>query len=942
MKKKVIKSNWHDYLSGSLRAFKIKDFKLAEEYLEKAFSTAEMPEPYFYLLAGHINFSREKYEEAEKNWKKVLETDPGNAEAWNNLGVLYKRTGENEKALAAFQEAASIDPERADILFNLGNINKILGNTEKAVENYKKAIHINPGYIPAYNNLGTLLESTGKEKEAQEIFRQGLSSDKNSASLRYNLGLIYQKENKLDNALESFKSALKSKPGWTPCLNNLGIIQQELGKTEEAAETFKALLEIEPENVSALNNLGIVFSHLGKKEESKNLFKKALKKKPEYINAALNLHELYESSNELNEALEELNQQLNHHPSDPRIKLKIAKTLLKLNRFDEAEQSIENVLQRFPDNKEALKIKAELFLKTSRPEMAEKMLKDVSGDSEILKELAKVYLDSGNTGKAKNILRKITDLFPDDTESKRLYSSILGEENPQEAIKITEEILKKEGTNTQDLLSLADLYGKTGNKNQAIEKLDELISYLSSKGGAEDLDKLNSVLESYEETAKALEEEKNELFSNQINQLQKTINALFSGPEKSDGKSADLQEIISFEEIPVDMDDAVSLLDINSMEPVIQINEEEETILLEEKAEDFLDDEYLEIQEEDVFEYTPAPETGVNSSGKTSTPDRSSSQGPVPASAQSPPINIQLTTPPAPAAPQVIYQEIKPVEKVPDNIKESAEESLLYDFEENTEEEDSFYVPESDALAEEIEDNNEEGHLAPEADIIFDEKTAEQENPIEDLINENTEDTEEPENLELSEDDLFTEETDLPDESEELELLEEELLESDDFSDENTEPPEEELELSEDDLFTEETDLPDENKELELSENDLTEPDEEETEKIDREKLAKMFSYLTELTEEATGEERQVLIENSIPLKLAGLSAKLSGEPGFLETAQKYDRRKRERHNIIINEEKIRESLNVLKSLAEEYPMKTVKENLNLKLEKVISHVKKS
>ena len=66
--------------------------------------------------------------------------------------------------------------------------------------------------------------------------------------------------------------------------------------------------------------------------------------------------------------------------------------------------------------------------------------------------------------------------------------------------------------------------------------------------------------------------------------------------------------------IPLEEEDAVSLLDINAMEPVIRINEEEDTLFLEEDNED-LSDVYTEMIEDGIIpkdeeEDTP-PEAGT-------------------------------------------------------------------------------------------------------------------------------------------------------------------------------------------------------------------------------------------------------------------------------------------------------------------------------------------
>ena len=133
MKNAVDGTTWNDSLKSALRAFKLGDLNLAEQRLDRAFAAADGDIPYLHQLAGHIAHARGADAEAEKAWQRVHELDPENAEAWNNLGVLYRKRGENEKALAAFQEAASIARDRPDIHYNIGNLHKAAGRFEEAV-----------------------------------------------------------------------------------------------------------------------------------------------------------------------------------------------------------------------------------------------------------------------------------------------------------------------------------------------------------------------------------------------------------------------------------------------------------------------------------------------------------------------------------------------------------------------------------------------------------------------------------------------------------------------------------------------------------------------------------------------------------------------------------------------------------------------------------------
>lgn len=75
---------------------------------------------YFYL--GNVNYLTKEYNKAKFCYEKSLRTDPGKAEAYNNLGAALYHLSETEEALENFNKALALKKEYLEPQNNLKNI----------------------------------------------------------------------------------------------------------------------------------------------------------------------------------------------------------------------------------------------------------------------------------------------------------------------------------------------------------------------------------------------------------------------------------------------------------------------------------------------------------------------------------------------------------------------------------------------------------------------------------------------------------------------------------------------------------------------------------------------------------------------------------------------------------------------------------------------------
>ena len=238
---------------------------------------------------GAIFKSSGEYQKAKDCFQKAIEINPNHIESHNNLGVIFKELGENEKAKGCYEKAIEINPNYADAYYNLGIIFQGLREIQKAKDCYEKAIEINPNYANAHYNLGNTFKELGENQKAKECYEKAIELNPNYSSAHYNLGNLFKELREIQKAKDCYEKAIEINPNYTYAHNNLGTIFQELGENQKAKECFEKAIKLNPDHPSAHNNLGFLLKHKrllskieqAKKSQNRNTisFKKKIHKK---------------------------------------------------------------------------------------------------------------------------------------------------------------------------------------------------------------------------------------------------------------------------------------------------------------------------------------------------------------------------------------------------------------------------------------------------------------------------------------------------------------------------------------------------------------------------------------------------------------------------------------------------------------------------------------
>jgi len=120
-------------------------------------------------------FLREgKWQNAREVLEKWVILEPRKAEAYNNLGLSFRRLGIKEKAYEQYRKALAIDPDYPEALNNLGVLQLADGRMAEALVQFQRAVEVNPEFPEAHFHLALIDEAQGKQSSARRRYERFL------------------------------------------------------------------------------------------------------------------------------------------------------------------------------------------------------------------------------------------------------------------------------------------------------------------------------------------------------------------------------------------------------------------------------------------------------------------------------------------------------------------------------------------------------------------------------------------------------------------------------------------------------------------------------------------------------------------------------------------------------------------------------------------------
>lgn len=254
--------------------------EIYQRILEKEPGAAEA-----YYGLGRIATARKKTDAASEYYRKACELFPNYGAAHYALAIAYRDLGDREKAKEHFalnkKFQTTMPPLQDPLLDAITELNEgaiyhlkkgvglgAAGRIDEAIAEHERALEIDPKMVQAHLNLINYYGRIGRLDRAEEHYAAAMALNPNLAELHYDYAILKGLRGDLTQAAEAFKRALEINPSYPEAHNKYAYLLMTQGQLVEAEREYRLALENDPNLRAAHFNLARILIQQEKLEEA--------------------------------------------------------------------------------------------------------------------------------------------------------------------------------------------------------------------------------------------------------------------------------------------------------------------------------------------------------------------------------------------------------------------------------------------------------------------------------------------------------------------------------------------------------------------------------------------------------------------------------------------------------------------------------------------------
>ncbi|MFA5669591.1 MAG: tetratricopeptide repeat protein [Balneolaceae bacterium] len=297
--------------------------------------------PHLLRLKGDSEEILGAFDQAITTYKAFVEVEKS-PEAYERLGRVYLLTGDNEKALDNFEQAAKKNTKSAVAYYEIARLYLHTNRKNEAFEMSLWALKL------ALTNLNVLQESLVSSLQQQNNLLEmketdnmaGRFSENNFIAIEvFDFFTTHFEKEKVMPELHSLKNEYPQSGRLFYMISSYYI---ENGNKDEGVDLLKESVTLSPNLADAHVALGGYYSEQGQEQQANISYERALSADPENATAYRKIIELHREKGTLDQLCDRWITQLRVKPNQPILKEFLIEALHKAGRFEEASEIIQS------------------------------------------------------------------------------------------------------------------------------------------------------------------------------------------------------------------------------------------------------------------------------------------------------------------------------------------------------------------------------------------------------------------------------------------------------------------------------------------------------------------------------------------------------------------------------------------------------------------------
>ena len=317
------------------------------------------------LITGHICTAIERFDDAINFYDKVLNLEPKNLDAHQNMEALKKRQISmlNQKAMdeekpdddteinqaepqATIDEAPVVQDGVVEELINKADLLFQQERIDQAVDTMLKAIAVNPSDGRTYVELAGQLVNHGHHENAFEVLAEMPAKQPVAVAMQKMLVEGYAEEGMGNNAAakKCCDGVLAREPENAKAVNLKGILNYRNGDKATAEQQFKRAIELDSEYGEPHTNLGALVWETSEPKMALEHYERGFSISPTEIDVANAYHEAVSATGEYKRAEKVARSAFKKYPQCRKVLYLLVDTLIRQEKNEKALNELENAL----------------------------------------------------------------------------------------------------------------------------------------------------------------------------------------------------------------------------------------------------------------------------------------------------------------------------------------------------------------------------------------------------------------------------------------------------------------------------------------------------------------------------------------------------------------------------------------------------------------------